>query len=83
MIPKIVHYCWFSGEPYPVEIQRCIDSWHKYLPDYEFRLWDMNAVKDIDTYTALNRELNNLHDDLMRIAGSTDNKNSMTTTKPS
>lgn len=48
MIPKIVHYCWFSGEPYPEEIQRCIDSWHKYLPDYEFRLWDMNAVKDID-----------------------------------
>lgn len=48
MIPKIVHYCWLSGEPYPEGIQRCIDSWHKYLPDYEFRLWDMNAVKDID-----------------------------------
>lgn len=40
MIPKIIHYCWLSGDPFPAEIQRCIDSWHKYLPDYELRLWD-------------------------------------------
>lgn len=40
MIPKIIHYCWLSGDPFPAEIQQCIDSWHKYLPDYEFRLWD-------------------------------------------
>lgn len=42
MIPKIIHYCWMSGEPYPNKIQRCIDSWKKYLPDYEFWLWDTN-----------------------------------------
>ena len=42
-IPKIIHYCWLSGDPYPTEIQKCIDSWHKYMPDYEFRLWDMNT----------------------------------------
>lgn len=39
MIPKIIHYCWLSGEPYPDEIQQCIDSWHKYLPEYEYKLW--------------------------------------------
>lgn len=40
-----------------------------------------NAVNDIDTYTTLNHELNLLHDDLMRINGSTDSRNSTTTTK--
>ena len=40
MIPKKIHFCWFSGEPYPDSIKRCIDSWHKYLPDFEFVHWD-------------------------------------------
>ena len=40
MIPKIIHYCWLSDDPYPDEIQRCIDSWRKYLPDYQFIMWD-------------------------------------------
>ena len=49
MIPKIVHYIWFGGNPYTEKIQKCIDSWHKYLPDYEFKLWneetfDINSV---------------------------------------
>ena len=39
-IPKIIHFCWLSGEPYPEKIQMCIDSWKKYLPDWEIRLWD-------------------------------------------
>lgn len=42
MIPKIVHICWLSGDPYPPKIQYCIDSWKKNLPDYEIRLWDLN-----------------------------------------
>lgn len=41
-IPKIIHYCWLSGDPYPEYIQHCIASWEKYLPDYEFILWDLN-----------------------------------------
>lgn len=40
MIPKIVHYIWFGGNPYSEKIKKCIDSWHKYLPDYEFMLWN-------------------------------------------
>ncbi len=42
MIPKIIHYCWLSGDPYPENIQRCIDSWKRVLPDYEIILWDTN-----------------------------------------
>ena len=40
MIPKKLHYCWFSGEPFPDEIQRYIDSWKKFLPDFEWVKWD-------------------------------------------
>lgn len=46
MIPKIVHYCWLSNDPYPVDIERCICSWKKYLPDYELRLWNMSSFGD-------------------------------------
>lgn len=49
MIPKVIHYTWFSGDPFPEKIQRCIDSWKKYLPDYTLKLWDMEAIKDIDS----------------------------------
>lgn len=41
MIPKIIHYCWLSGDPIPEQLQRCMESWKKYLPDYEFMLWDL------------------------------------------
>lgn len=40
MIPKIIHYCWLSGDEYPESIKECLASWQEYLPDYEFRLWD-------------------------------------------
>lgn len=40
MIPKIIHYCWLSGEPYPEKIQECINSWKEKLPDYQIMLWD-------------------------------------------
>lgn len=40
MIPKIIHYCWISGDPFPEKIQRCYDSWKRVLPDYEIIVWD-------------------------------------------
>lgn len=42
MIPKIIHYCWLSKDPYPENIQKCIDSWKKFLPDYEIWLWNFD-----------------------------------------
>ncbi|MCK9183713.1 MAG: glycosyl transferase [Fibrobacteraceae bacterium] len=39
-IPKIIHYCWLSGEPYPELVQHCMATWKKHMPDYELRLWD-------------------------------------------
>ena len=32
MIPKVVHFCWFSNDPFPVEIKICLDSWKRIIP---------------------------------------------------
>jgi mannosyltransferase OCH1-like enzyme len=40
MIPKIIHYCWFGKGTMPELVQTCIASWHTYMPDWEYRLWD-------------------------------------------
>ena len=40
MIPKIIHYCWFGGNPLPELAEKCIESWKKYCPDYEIKRWD-------------------------------------------
>ena len=40
MIPKIIHYCWFGGNPLLELAQKCIASWKKYCPDYEIREWN-------------------------------------------
>nr|WP_299343588.1 glycosyltransferase [Allomuricauda sp.] len=40
MIPKKIHYCWLSGDPFPEQISKCMESWKKHLPDYEWILWD-------------------------------------------
>ena len=47
MIPKIIHYTWFSGDKMPELIENCIESWRKILPDYELRLWDFDSIKHI------------------------------------
>jgi hypothetical protein len=40
MIPKIIHYCWFGNNPKTQLINYCIESWKKYLPDYEIVEWN-------------------------------------------
>ncbi len=27
MIPKVIHYCWFGGNPLPNIAVKCINSW--------------------------------------------------------
>lgn len=39
-IPKIIHYCWFGGKPLPTSALKCIESWKRYLPNYEIKRWD-------------------------------------------
>ena len=40
MIPKIIHYCWFGGNPLPPLAIKCINSWKQFLPEYEIIEWN-------------------------------------------
>lgn len=40
MIPKIIHYCWFGGNPLPDEYKGYIETWKKYCPDCEIKEWN-------------------------------------------
>ncbi len=40
MIPKVIHYCWFGGNPLPDDAKKCLASWKKYCPDYEIIEWN-------------------------------------------
>ena len=42
-IPKIIHFCWLSGEEMPAKLKECIQTWKRIMPDYELRCWDMNS----------------------------------------
>lgn len=53
MIPKVIHYCWFGGNPLPPLAEKCIASWQKFLPDYEIKRWDeSNFDVNIIPYTS-------------------------------
>ena len=52
MIPKVIHYCWFGGKPLPELALKCINSWKKFLPDYEIKEWnEQNFDVNINSYT--------------------------------
>lgn len=40
MIPRIIHYCWFGKSEMPSLVQDCLSSWHRHMPDWEYRLWN-------------------------------------------
>lgn len=49
MIPKTIHYCWFGRGKMPKLAEQCIESWKKYLPDYEIKEWNEDNF-DLDMY---------------------------------
>lgn len=40
MIPHKIHYCWFGYNKKPKLIKRCIESWKKNFPGWEFIEWN-------------------------------------------
>lgn len=53
MIPKTIHYCWFGHGTMPEIAKDCINSWKKFHPDYEIKLWnEENFDVNICQYTA-------------------------------
>lgn len=49
MIPKKIHYCWFGRGEMPELAKKCIESWKKYLPDYEIKEWNEDNF-DMEMY---------------------------------
>ena len=37
---KIIHYIWFGGNPLSDLTKKCIETWKKYLPDFEIMEWN-------------------------------------------
>lgn len=70
MIPKIIHYCWLSGQEFPQDVKKNLESWRKKLPDYEFMLWDAKRSEVITcqwTEEALNHKKYAFVSDLVRL----------------
>lgn len=40
MIPRTIHYCWFGRGEMPQLAKDCIASWHRHMPDWEYKLWN-------------------------------------------
>lgn len=49
MIPKIIHYVWLGNDPLPEEMRKCMDSWHRWMPDYQLVRWSEDSIRDIDS----------------------------------
>ncbi|WP_084031650.1 glycosyltransferase family 32 protein [Anaerobacillus arseniciselenatis] len=43
MIPKIIHYCWVGPKEMPELERKCIESWDKFLPDYQKIFWNEDS----------------------------------------
>lgn len=39
-IPRIIHYCWFGKGEKSELIHKCIKSWKKFMPDYQYIEWN-------------------------------------------
>lgn len=40
LIPKVIHYCWFGGNPIPDQYKLWMESWRKFCPDYKIIEWN-------------------------------------------
>lgn len=40
VIPKKINYMWLGGKPIPMELQKCLESWKRFCPDYEIIEWN-------------------------------------------
>ena len=48
MIPRTIHYCWFGRGEMPQLAKGCIASWHKYMPNWDYKLWNEDNF-DVDS----------------------------------
>lgn len=46
-IPKTIHYIWLGTRPLDETSLKCMETWKKYLPDYEVVKWDDAKCEEI------------------------------------
>lgn len=56
-IPRIIHWCWLSGEPVPPFLRACMATWKRHLPDYTIKCWtqenfDIHSVRWVEEAVA-------------------------------
>ncbi len=49
MTPKIIHYCWFGKNPKPPLVEKCIESWRLFCPDFTIKEWNESNTLHIKT----------------------------------
>lgn len=40
MIEKVIHFCWFGGNPKTELTEKCIESWKNFCPEYKIVEWN-------------------------------------------
>ena len=43
MIPKILHHTWLGNDEPPANMKRSFESWKRFLPDFQFMLWNEDS----------------------------------------
>lgn len=46
MIPKIIHYSWFSGEEMPEPFKEMMKTWEEHLVGYSFKCWKREDLEE-------------------------------------
>jgi mannosyltransferase OCH1-like enzyme len=59
VIPKIIHYCWFGGEPLPEEYSAYIQEWKNLHSNWEVIQWSESNSPTDEPYLANAIELKN------------------------
>ena len=48
MIPKKIHYVWFGDKDFGEIEKKCMETWHKVLPEYEIVRWGNDCIDKFD-----------------------------------
>ena len=49
-IPNVIHSFWFSNDAIPDLYMKCMDSWHKIMPDTEIKIWNSDSY-DVSSHS--------------------------------
>ena len=59
-IPKIIHQIWLGGKRLPKNSKNWLSSWKKFNPDWEYKLWDEEKIKElkVENFNVYSKKIN-------------------------